>query len=401
MQNVVIDRPYAFVPPGHGRWWPRALQQLLPYRLRRHYGIVSVTCRGLEKLRASLDAGDGVLVAPNHCRPCDPEVVHEMSRQAGALPYLMASWHLFMQGRLQAFLLRTTGTFSVHREGTDRASLDTAVRILERGGRPLVIFPEGVCTRTNDRLNPLLEGAAFVARLAARNRAKAAARGGVVVHPVGLRYRYAGDVRATVAPVLAEIEQRLSWRPQEQLSLEERVTKVGLALLALREIEVFGEPRTGTVAERTQRVIDGLLVPLEEEWVHGPREKHVVARVKTLRTAVLHDLIHGTVPPEEHERRWRQMADMYVAQAISFYPPDYLESGPTPERLLETVERFEEDLTDRCRRHEPLEVTVTVGDAIVVSPMRERGGDDPLLAEIDRALRELLQIGPAPDGTGA
>lgn len=393
MQNVVIERPYEFVPPGHARWWPRALQQLLPWRLRRHYGVVSVTCRGTEKLTASLAAGDGVLVTPNHSRPCDPEVIHEMSRQCGVLPYLMASWHLFMENRLQAFLLRSTGTFSVHREGTDRASLDTAVGILERGGRPLVIFPEGVCTRTNDRLNPLLEGAAFVARLAARGRAKDGPGRRVVVHPVALRYRFAGDVRSSVEPVLTEIERRLSWRPQGRLTLEERVTKLGLALLALKEIEYFGAAQSGSVADRTARLIDGLLVPLEREWLRGTRETHIVARVKVLRTTVLHDLIHGDVPREEHDRRWLQMADMYLAQSISFYPPGYVAAHPTPERLLETVERFEEDLTDVCRRYEPFEVTVTVGDAIVVRPDRARGGaEDPLLEQVAHDLRDLLGI---------
>jgi hypothetical protein len=68
-------------------------------------------------------------------------------------------------------------------------------------------------------------------------------------------------------------------------------------------------------------------------------------------------------------------------------------ANPTPERLLETVERFEEDLTDECRTYSPLSVNVTVGDAIVVEPARERGGEDRLSGEIERRLQKLLRIG--------
>ena len=392
MQNIVIDKPYVFVPPHRGRWWPWLIQRLLPRRLRKKYGIVSVECHAIDKLLASVSAGHGILLAPNHSRPYDPETVNEMCRQAGLLPYFMASWHLFMQSWFQTFMIRRLGGFSIYREGMDRTALNMAVEILEKESRPLVIFPEGYVSRTNDRLNPLHEGIAFMARSAAKTRAKATPAGQVVVHPVALRYRYDGDVRQTVEPVLTEIEARLAWRPQKQLSLEQRIAKVGVALLALKEIEFLGQPQTGTTAERLQRLIDGLLVPLEKEWLKGERALHVGARVIKLRTAVLPDMVQGDLPEGERARRWAQFADMYLAQQLSCYPPDNLAAAPTPERLLETVERYEEDLTDECRAHPPLRLTVTVGDAIVVHPTRERGSDDPTLVAIEQQLKAMLGI---------
>jgi 1-acyl-sn-glycerol-3-phosphate acyltransferase len=395
MQNVVIDRPYKFIPPHRGRLWPALFRMGLPWRLRRAYGLTSINCHGSEKIKRSIAAGNGVLIASNHCRPCDPEVIHLMTREIRVLPFMMASWHLFMQRPWQAFVLRRSGCFSVYREGTDRASVDTAIGILAKGRRPLVVFPEGVQTRANDRLNPLLEGAAFIARVAARKRAKANAPGGVVVHPVALRYRFGGDVRRAVEPVLTEIEQRLTWTPQEHLALEERIPKVGLALLALKEIQQFGKPMTGTVAERLRQLIDRLLAPLEAEWIPGGRKEHVVARVKALRAAVLRDLHGKDLPEAERVRRWSQMADVYLAQSISFYPPDYLVASPTPERMLETIERLEEDLTDECRRYAPFDVTVTIGDAIDVEPLRARHvSTDPLLARIAGELHDLLGVTP-------
>ena len=391
MQNIIIDKPYVFVPPHRGTWWMRLLRRRLPSRLRKNYGLETVQCRGVEKLLASQAAGHGIVLAPNHCRPYDPETINEMCRQFGLLPYFMASWHLFMQSWLQTFIIRRLGGFSIYREGMDRAALNLAIEILEKAERPLVIFPEGVVTRTNDRLNPLHEGIVFMARSAAKKRAKATPPGQVVVHPVALRYRYDGDVRQTVEPVLTEIEARLAWRPQKQLSLEERIAKVGVGLLALKEIEFLGQAQTGTTGERIARLIDHLLVPLEKEWLKGEREAHTVARVLKLRIAVLPDMVQSDLPEEERERRWAQLADMYLAQQLSCYPPDYLAAAPTPERLLETVERYEEDLTDDCRPY-PLHVNVTVGDAIVVSPARERGAEDPVVAGIERQLETMLGI---------
>src|SRR5262249_32933220 len=104
------------------------------------------------------------------------------------------------------------------------------------------------------------------------------------------------------------------------------------------------------------------------------------------------DMVQGDIPETERARRWIQLADMYVAQQMSLYPPAYLAAKPTPERLLETVERFEEDLTDQCRTHAPMHVKVSIGDAIVVNPERERGGEDPLLVEIERQLQRMLGI---------
>ena len=75
------------------------------------------------------------------------------------------------------------GAFSIHREGLDRQAVDEAVNILHKAERPLLIFPEGISTRTNDHLMGFMDGPAFIARTAARRRAKDNL-GQVVIHPV-------------------------------------------------------------------------------------------------------------------------------------------------------------------------------------------------------------------------
>jgi 1-acyl-sn-glycerol-3-phosphate acyltransferase len=402
VQPIVVAEPYRFVPPAEGALVPRLLGLWLPRYLRSAHGVVAVDCRGVGRLRASLAAGSGVMLASNHCRPSDPMVLGMLAGAARCFPHIMASWHLFKQGRLQAWLLRHAGVFSVHREGMDRESLAFAVRTLVEARRALVIFPEGAITRHNDLLNHLMEGTAFIARAAAKQRAAAGRPGGVVVHPVAIRYVLESDLPQAVTPVLEMIERRIAWRPQASLPLLERVLKIGGAMLALKEIEYLGAPQSGEIGERTGRLIDRLLAPLEAEWVRGKRERDVIGRVKLLRAAILPELVNGDLPQPERARRWRQLEDCYLAQALSCYPAGYLTPEPTPERLLETVERFEEDVTDAAPPHARLRAVVEVGEALAVPAARERDAEgDPLIAQLRAGLEALLAASLAEARPGA
>jgi hypothetical protein len=313
-----------------------------------------------------------------------------LSREVGRRFHVMASWHLFMQNRIQTFLLPRIGGFSVYREGLDRESLKCATRILSEARFPLTIFPEGFVTRNNDRLLNLMDGVAFLARSAAKQRAAGPQPGKVVVHPVFIRYFFEGDLEATLTPVLQAIETRLSWQPQNQLPLRERIVKAGHALLALKELEYLGASQTGTVRERLPQLLNHLLTPLEQEWTGGRSEADSMARIKRLRAAIVPDIINGELTEAECVRRWRQLADLYLAQQLHCYSGDYLEDSPTPERLLETVERYEEDLTDNARPHPPIRAVISVGQAIEVTPVRDRAaGSDPL--DLRRHLEALME----------
>lgn len=393
MQPILIEKPYRFVPPHRGTWWPALIQRckIIDVYLRRGHGVVDVECRGTQHIEDSLREKHGILLTPNHCRMSDPIVMGMLARQVGCHVYAMASWHLFNQDRLTTFAIRRMGGFSVYREGVDRQAINTAIQILETAERPLIIFPEGAVTRTNDRLHALLDGIAFIARAAAKRRKKKQTDGVVVVHPVAIKYRFQGDLAGTLDPVLTEIEQRLSWRPQRELPLVERIAKVGFALLALKEIEYFGQPRSAPIEERLQGLIDRLLCPWETQWLGAAQSGPVVSRVKALRMKIMPEMVRGELSDEERARRWQQLADLYLAQQVACYPHDYLTSRPSVDRLLETVERFEEDLTDSARVHGGLKAIMEVGAAIEVSPKHNRDrDDDPLMGRIHTDLQRLL-----------
>ncbi len=207
--------------------------------LRNAEGVVSYECRHLEQPRASLDAGHAFPLPPNHSRNADPLVLGRLCREMRCLLYAMASWHLFNQGRFTAWAIHKMGGFSVNRETIDRQAINTAIEILETAERPLVIFPEGAMTRTNDR-RVCVAGRRRVyrphrrqtPREAQRRHGRRASRR----HQVSVSRRPAGDGRPgaqrnRIAIHLAEQSRRAVDRPH---------ARIGQALLCLKEIEHFG-----------------------------------------------------------------------------------------------------------------------------------------------------------------
>ncbi len=398
MQKIVIEKPYRFVPPHRGRVMSELFRHVLPQYLRISHGIVDVKCRGIERFRESVQQGKGVLLAPNHCRLSDPMTMGWLVRETGIHLYTMASWHLFhgetLFERLSVKMMRQLGAFSILREGTDRAALTTAIDILASAERPLLIFPEGVVSRANDRLGPLMDGVTFIARMAAKKAAKEN-RPGVVIHPVALRYVFLDDVEKAVDPFLSELEQRLTWHRRRGHPLLDRLRFIGEALLSLKEIEACGSVGQGTLHDRRRELIEKLLRPIETEWTNPADEDSVVSRVKEIRVAILPSLLESNLPAAERERLRNQLDDASLAQQLHFHPEGYLSAACPPERLLETVERLEEDLTGAIRVYGRFRVLFDVCEAIDVPTERDkrggRGEPDPLLEQVGERLRRQLE----------
>jgi hypothetical protein len=291
-----------------------------------------------------------------------------------------------------AWAIRKMGGFSIYREGVDRQAIQMAIEILSSAERPLIIFPEGAITRTNDQLHALFEGVAFIARTAAKRRSREAADKKVVMHPIALKYLFDGDLDLAADGVLSDIEQRLSWRPQRQLKTDRRIAKVGFALLTLKELEFFNTTyQNDTLAGRLQRLIDRLLGPLEEQWLGSRQTDKVVPRVKALRMKILPDMIDGKISDQERAQRWDQLADIYLAQQISSYPAEYLTQRQSVDRMLETLERFEEDLMGKPRVHGNLRVVIDVGEAIEIPTERDRNRrPDPIMTKLEETLQGML-----------
>ncbi|MFN3193406.1 MAG: 1-acyl-sn-glycerol-3-phosphate acyltransferase [Aureliella sp.] len=407
MQDIIVEKPYAFIEPHRGNWVPSTIQRL---RLVDHYlnyfeGVVSHEVRNIGRLEESLRAGHGIILAPNHCRYADPLAMGWVARQANVHVYAMASWHLFHQGRLQAFAIRMCGGFSVFREGLDRTSLDTAIDVVARAERPLVIFPEGTVFRNNDQISPLLDGVSFLARSAARKRKKADL-GKVVIHPVAIKYLYRGDVAAAAEPVIRRLENQLTWaRTLPANNLVDRVNRLSEGLFALREIQFRGSSSSGGLGTRKQNLVEAILGPAEERILGQKQFGDVVPRIKALRTKLMPELLASQGMPGR-DQIWSLFEDIYAAQIVSAYPEEPLAS-PTEMQLLETVERLDEDVNDHSEIHRPLHAVLDVGDPIEASPNKPpRGEADPIMESLQVGIQSMLNrlktesppfVQPSPD----
>ena len=398
MQDIIVTKPYQFVPPHKGRIWPWLIVHLLmqPY-LRHYYGIRRFQSRHGEKIRASLDAGHAVIIVANHSRPCDPMAAGWLTRVAKHPMYCMASWHVFINSHIDRFLIRRCGAYSVYREGNDHASLNFSIHSLVQSDRPIILFAEGSVTRSNDRVRPMLDGAAMIARTAARRLAKQDPPRKVVIHPVAFKYFFRGNLKTSVTPVLERLEKQLSLSPPDDLPIVDRIRNIGRGLLREREIEFLGAPQeSGENDEgfhnRVESLIEKILDPLERQYALEPDPHGVYARVQALRSRIVPDLIEGKLSAAEEQHRWQQLRALYVAQDLGCYPRDYLAHNPSTERILETVERLEENLTDRTTIHKPLDGVMQVGDAIDVPTRRERGlALDPLTTAARSSINEMIQ----------
>ena len=66
MQDIIVKKPYKFIPPHRGTWWPTIIRNLdlQGIWMRRKHGVMEYECRKTEKLRQSIDQGHGIILVP-------------------------------------------------------------------------------------------------------------------------------------------------------------------------------------------------------------------------------------------------------------------------------------------------------------------------------------------------
>ena len=59
MQNIVIAKPYVFVPPHRGTFWAKLFALTLPNYLRKSFGVTDVAVRGVDERLVGTDERQG------------------------------------------------------------------------------------------------------------------------------------------------------------------------------------------------------------------------------------------------------------------------------------------------------------------------------------------------------
>jgi 1-acyl-sn-glycerol-3-phosphate acyltransferase len=382
------------------------LGPLRRHYLHRVYKIANLTIEGAEHLDTCGEA-DGVLIAPNHSHDSDPHVMMAVGRKLHRTLFFMAAWQIFKaHWGIDGFVMQRMGAFSVDREGCDRRSLRQATELLTTG-KSLIVFPEGEVFHLNARLTPLKEGVAFMALSAQRDLQKEGHGRRVWVVPTAIRYRYVDDVRPQLAAAMEAMELRLMLKPRPDAPLHQRILRFGETLLTIKEKETLGHSREseGDLRSRLKFFITELLSRLETEFFKHTSEAAdpVPLRVKVLRRAMIEIWLDEKQPPESRQRARAALDDVQLVLQLYSYPGDYLSEEPSLERMAETIEKFEEDLSGisfpkgrrdaRIRFGPPLDLTRDVEAAKLRVATAQLTGK--LEERIESLMAKLAQVGAA------
>jgi 1-acyl-sn-glycerol-3-phosphate acyltransferase len=370
------------------RWW----------YVRRYYRVTELEIQGLDQIRQRVGPEDGLLLAPNHCHPADPQVMMKVVQQAGKDSYFMATQEAFRLHRgLDGWILQRHGVFSVDRESMDRQAIRQAVELLTTG-QVLVVFPEGEIYRLNDRLSPLLDGVAFMALSAQRELEKTPGEKRVWIVPTFIRYSLLDDIRQRLEADVSKLEKRFFLQSQPTAPLHERIIRLGEVALTIKEKEKLGASgeKEGDLAARLTRLRNNLLEKWEKTYLKkAETTTSVPLRVKALRRNLLELLADDNTDAAASTQIHEALDDLHLVLQVLAYRGDYLAEKPSMERMAETVEKFEEDLYGslpfaKGRRRAKVVLGEPMDLKAAISSGRPRTQAAELTSRLESTLQQLL-----------
>lgn len=371
---------------------PALVNWLRPLRQRQQQRVVkieTVTVEGAHHVRQALDAGDGLMIMPNHSSHADPYVVYAAADQIGTPLYIMATWHVFHdRSRFGQWMLRKHGCFSVDREANDIGAFRLASDLLRSKSAPLVIFPEGEIYHCNQRVTPFRDGAAAIAVAAARK-----ANRKIQCVPCAMYYQFEEDPTDALSETMGQLEEAIFWRRRPELPLEKRIYDFAEVLLIVKELEFLHEPQSGPLTDRIQALRKLILEQVESRHELSEDGKSVPERVKAARRTVIEKLGDADVSDTTKKSLECDLEDLFLVVQSFSYPGDYVVAKPTIERMAETIDKFEEDVlrkvtaSIRAKR----KVSVKFGKPIEVSgDRRDKGQTARLSGQVEQCVQEML-----------
>ncbi|MFN4905928.1 MAG: lysophospholipid acyltransferase family protein [Planctomycetota bacterium] len=388
------DQPYG-IPDKHwpaklSYWWFRAARRLRLKALEKQQ-ITDIQIEQIENLQTALDAGQGVMIAPNHSFHWDSYCLLTVADRLKTPFYVMTAWQVFSQSsRFECESMQRCGCFSVDRENTDIQSMKTAMDILQHRKEPLVVFPEGDIYHTNDRLTAIRDGAAAIALMAARKSERP-----IAIVPVAIKRWYTEDPTQSLSRLADKIEERLFWKPQSNKPLVDRILTIASGLLSLKEIEHLGHARQGSLPERISSLADSILKSAESKYQIPSTKPLIPERIKEIRRKIIQQRSEqGDQASEQQHREWNaDMQDMFLATQLYSYPGDYLQEHPSWERQAETLDKLQEDVLGASypSSHGRKTVSIRFGEPIAMPIGKEKkASSEGITSELQRQIQSML-----------
>ena len=341
------DAPYEFYPARPNRflmWFCREVNRRISLGKPQHR-ITEVEVRGQEHLEEARGrGGKRWLFLANHSTHSDPQILAEAQRQMGALSCYMAAYDVFLRGKLQAWVMQNTGCFSVNRDGNDSRAMREAMRLLTEDRFGLTIFPEGNVYLMNDRVTPLLDGAAFIGMKAQKQLGDEKP---IFVIPVSIKATHVTDQREVIREKLGRLAKDIGGELDPSASMVQEIKRIGLTALE-RQLKQRGlmpqESDDGQVRAHLEHCAAMMIGRLEEKMSLSSRAHDALGdRVRKIRSRV-HKIRTDSGAKADHQVAATWADEAMIALRVLSYAGDYLDEAPTMDRCGESVEKLLEDI---------------------------------------------------------
>ncbi len=391
------QKPYVFRGPKYSPLLAPFLRKLSDiFYLRRKFRVRAVTVEGVGGVLDLARNGHAILVGPNHADHADPHVLLRVGGRHGLRFHFMASREGFETKRLQRMVLQRCGAFSVDREGADIAAFKTAVKILREARFPLVVFPEGEIYHHHERLDPLNEG---VATILLRAAAKSPEGRNAYLVPTALRYAYDESVASTFSDRLNALEERITWKPRDDMDVVDRIYRLGSGLLAIKEVEFLGQPQSGDLVDHISNLRNKLVGMIEQKHLPQERAGSIPERVKALRGRIRKQLTdpEADLSRDQEKSLYDDLDTLFVAVQLYSYPGQYLREERSVHRIAETILKLEEDVLGEAFYASPRDVHIRFGAPIDVKAflkdrsLNAKTGVGPLTALLSAKIQSMLE----------
>jgi 1-acyl-sn-glycerol-3-phosphate acyltransferase len=307
----------------------------------------------------------------------------------------MAAREGFEKNALTRWVMQRGGAFSINREGADLAAIKMAIKVLQEGKFPLVIFPEGEIYHHMEELDELNEGVASIA-LRAASKLPEERRGYVV--PASIRLMHDPVVEEGFSDRLSVLEQRILLKPRVDETPLERIFGLGGALLAVKEQEFLGSAQQGNLTERIQRLRSTLMRHVEAEHGISNEELSYPKRIKLVRAHIRKELTEGKNEPDEERKRilYDHLDRIFIVHQLYSYNRTYLINDPSVDRIAETIFKLEEDVLGKAQYLGTRRADIRFGDPIDIASFLEvnglnsKTGIEPLTREIEQKIIDLM-----------
>ena len=391
------QKPYQYKPPKYSPLLAPFLMKVSEALfLRRKFRMRRITEEGLGSVSQLAEEGHTLLVAPNHADHADPHVLVFLGRQQRLTFHFMAAREGFEVSPMRAFALQRCGAFSVDREGADIAAIKTALEILRKARYPLVVFPEGEIYHHQERLDPLNEGAGTILLRAANNLPEGKS---AYLVPAALLYTYDETVESSFSDRMSALEERITWKPREEMEVVDRIYRLGDGLLAIKEIEFLGEAQSGSLVDRLSALRIKLVVAVEKKHLGKEGKGSIPERVRAFRGRIRKQLTgsEAMISESEKVRLYDDLDTLFVAVQLYSYPGQYLRENYSVDRIAETILKLEEDLLGEADYPAPRDVHVKFGEPIEVKAflkghsLNTRNAVGPLTTLLSEKIQNMLQ----------